>query len=55
MDLTEIDRVTDRLMRSLADGETRAPAVLRFLLRRFAATARDDLRDVLGPAIGDAI
>jgi len=55
VDLTEIDRVTDRLMRSLADGETRAPAVLRFLLRRFAATARDDLRDVLGPAIGDAI
>ena len=55
MDITALDRVTDRLMRSLAAGETHAPAVLRFLQRRFAATARDDLRDVLGPAIGAAL
>jgi hypothetical protein len=55
VDLTDVDLVTDRLMRSLGAGETQAPAVLRFLLRRFAATARDDLRDVLGPAIGAAL
>lgn len=55
VDVAAIDWITDALLQALAREERlRAPAI-RFLLRRYAATARDDLRDALEPALARAL
>ena len=50
-----IDEVTARLLEAIGRGDRDDPIVLRFLLRRFRATGRDDLRDALGPALARAL
>ena len=50
-----IDQVTARLLEAIGRGDREDPIVLRFLLRRFRTTGRDDLRDGLGPALARAL
>jgi hypothetical protein len=49
-----VERVTESVLQALAGGEPTAPAV-RLLLRRYAATGRDDMRDALEPALTRAL
>jgi hypothetical protein len=46
-----IERVTDTVLQALARDEPPTAAALTFLLRRYSATARDDLRNALEPAL----
>lgn len=46
-----IDDVTGAVLRALARAETPTSAALTLLLRRFAATTRDDVREALEPAL----
>jgi uncharacterized protein YyaL (SSP411 family) len=50
-----IDQVTSRLLETIGRGDRDDPIVLRFFLRRFRATGRDDLRDALEPALARAL
>jgi hypothetical protein len=49
-----VERVTAAVLQALADEVPTAPAV-RLLLRRYAATGRDDIRDALEPALTRAL
>ena len=49
-----VERVTDTVLQALAGEEPTAPAV-RLLLRRYAATGRDDLHDALEQALTRAL
>jgi hypothetical protein len=49
-----VERVTAVVLRALIDEAPTAPAV-RLLLRRYAATGRDDIRDALEPALTRAL
>jgi hypothetical protein len=49
-----VERVTAAVLQALACEAPTAPAV-RFLLRRYAATGRDDIRDALEPALTRAL
>jgi len=55
VDGTAIDWLTGRLLQALAAEEAITPAAATLLLRRYAATGRDDLRDALGPALASAL
>jgi hypothetical protein len=55
VDGTAIDWLTGRLLQALAGEEAITPAAATLLLRRYAATGRDDLRDALGPALASAL
>jgi len=47
LDASLIDWITGRVLEGLACPDAGRPAALTFLLRRYAATRRDDLRDAL--------
>lgn len=49
-----VERVTNTVLQALAGEEPTAPAV-RLLLRRYAATGRDDVHDALEPALTRAL
>jgi len=55
VDGTAIDWLSGRLLQALAADEAITPAAATLLLRRYAATGRDDLRDALGPALASAL
>ena len=55
MDGAAIEWVTDAVLQALARDEPLTAPALTFLLRRYAATARDDLRDALEPALARAV
>jgi hypothetical protein len=55
VDGTAIDWLTGRLLQALAGEDAITPAAATLLLRRYAATGRDDLRDALGPALAGAL
>ena len=46
-----IERVTDAVLQALARDEAPTAPAVRFLLRRYAATGRDEIRDALEPAL----
>jgi hypothetical protein len=50
-----IDWLTGRVLQALDGGDAITPAAATLLLRRYAATGRDDLRDALGPALAGAL
>lgn len=50
-----ITRIEDDVVRALARGTPPTPASLRFLLRRYGASSRDDLADRLGRALAVAL
>jgi hypothetical protein len=50
-----IERVTDVVLRALARDEAPIAPAVRFLLRRYAATGRDEIRDALEPALARAL
>jgi hypothetical protein len=50
-----ITRIEDVVVRALARGTPPTPASLRFLLRRYGASSRDDLADRLGRALAVAL
>ena len=55
MDGAAIESVTDAVLQALARDEPLAAPALTFLLRRYGATGRDDLRDALEPALARAV
>ena len=55
MDGAAIEWVTDAVLQALARNEPIAAPALTFLVRRYGATARDDLRDALEPALARAV
>ncbi|HUK36054.1 MAG TPA: hypothetical protein VLV86_19190 [Vicinamibacterales bacterium] len=50
-----VEEVTTVVLESLRRGDTPTPEALRLLLRGYAATGRDELRDVLEPALAHAL
>lgn len=50
-----IEWIVGRVLDQLTTAGHADPTALRLLVRRFAATARDDLATALGPALGDAL
>jgi hypothetical protein len=50
-----MDRVLDTLTQSILGRASKDPRALTFLLRRYAATGRDDVRDVIEPALTAAL
>jgi hypothetical protein len=50
-----IDHVTDAVLQALAADEAPTAPAVRLLLRRYAATGRDDIRDALEPALTRAL
>ena len=46
-----IDRVTEVVRQALARDEAPTPDAVRFLLRRYVATGRDEIREALEPAL----
>lgn len=55
VDRAALDFLVDRTLVQLAAGAQVGPTALRLLVRQFAATARDELRDALEPALGRAV
>jgi hypothetical protein len=55
VDGAAIDWLTERLLQAVEGDESVTPAVTTLLLRRYAATFRDDLRDALGSALARAL
>ena len=55
MDSAAIDWITNTVLQALARDEPLTAPALTFLLRRYGATARDDLRDALEPALVRAV
>jgi uncharacterized protein YyaL (SSP411 family) len=51
---TALDDLTDGVLGAAIDGNA-DPVVLTFLLRRYRATGREDLTDVLGPALARGV
>ena len=51
---TDLDDLTDAVLGAAIDGEA-DPAILTFLLRRYRATGRDDLTEILGPALARGV
>jgi hypothetical protein len=50
-----IERVTDATLEALARDEAPTAPAVRLLLRRYAATGRDDIRGALEPALARAV
>src|SRR5262249_7496445 len=50
----ELDDLTDDVLGAAIDGEA-DPAILTFLLRRYRTTGREDLTEVLGPALARGV
>jgi len=50
-----LDWLVEEVLRTLARGAQIAPAALILLLRRYAATGRDDIGEALGPALAAAL
>lgn len=50
-----VEEVTVAVLDALARGEAPTSAALRFLLRAYAATGRDDIRDAIEPAVARAL
>jgi len=50
-----IERVTDAVLEALARGDAPTAPAVRLLLRRYAATARDEIRGALEPALARAV
>ena len=55
MDTAALDWLTDRVLRAEAREEPTAPAALRLLLRRYAATGREDVGEAIGRALARAL
>ena len=51
----DLDRLTDDVLRALATGAAAAPPALSFLLARYVASGRTDVRDALEPALAAAL
>jgi len=51
---TDLDDLTDVVLDAAADGDVE-PVVLTLLLRRYRATGRDDLTEILGPALARGV
>lgn len=51
LDASMLEWITERVLDEIARHEVPEPAALTFLLRRYGATHRDDLRDSLEPAL----
>jgi len=51
----DLDRLTDDVLRALANGAAASPAALSFLLARYVATGRADVRGALEPALAAAL
>ena len=54
LDASGIEWITGRVLEAVVRHQTLEPAALTFLLRRYGATHRDDLRDALDPALDRA-
>lgn len=50
-----VDQVTTAVLVALQRGDAPTPDALRLLLRAYAATGRDDVRDVIEPALARAL
>src|SRR6185295_12219720 len=50
-----IERVTDAVLQALAREETPTAPAVRFLLRRYAATGRNEIRGALEPALARGV
>lgn len=50
-----VDDVTAAVLEALRRGDAPTPAALRLLLRAYAATGRDELREVIEPALAHAL
>lgn len=55
VDEAAVEWLTDGVLRAIARDDEVGPTSLIFLLRRYAATDRDDLADALGEALGAAL
>jgi hypothetical protein len=55
IDAGAVERLVDLAVAALARDEPLAPAALTLLVRRYAATGREDLGDALGPALAGAL
>jgi hypothetical protein len=51
----DLDRLTDDVLQALTDGAAATAPALSFLLRRYGATGRADVRDALEPALATAL
>jgi uncharacterized protein YyaL (SSP411 family) len=51
----DLDRLTGDVLRALANGAAASPAALSFLLARYVAAGRADVRDALEPALATAL
>jgi hypothetical protein len=55
VDEPALEWLTDTVHQDLVQGAQRSPVALIFLLRRYAQTGRDDLRDVVEQGLTDAL
>jgi hypothetical protein len=55
IDAGAVERLVDLALAALARDEPLSPAALTLLVRRYAATGREDLGDALGPALAGAL
>ena len=55
LDESAVQWLTQGLLQAIARGEPADPTALLFLLRRYAATDRDDVRDAAGEALAAAL
>jgi hypothetical protein len=55
VDALLVDWLIERALDALARGEPIGPQALALVVRQYAATGRDDLRDALGPALAGAL
>lgn len=55
VDESAVQWLTEGLLRAIARGEPADPTALLFLLRRYAATDREDVRDAVGEALAGAL
>ena len=52
---TTVNEVTTAVLDALRRGDAPTPAALRLLLRAYAATGREDIRDILEPMLAQAL
>src|SRR5438093_9110455 len=55
LDQDAIEWLTTRILQAVDQDETVAPMALLYLLRRYIATDRDDLREALGRSLASAM